>query len=264
MSIAMSARFFDLHAEGACLLLANCWDAASAVAFAQAGATALGTSSAAMAWACGHADGGALPSASLLQRTREILRVIQVPLTVDIEDGYSDDPDVVASLVVKLVASGVAGINLEDGAGSPDALEAKLQAIRRALQGRALFVNARTDVYLRDLAQGEEAVAMTIDRLRRYRESGADGAFVPGLRRLAEIASVADAVPMPLNVMAVPGLPELSALRRAGVRRLSAGPALFLQTFGAGQKMARHFLDGAMFDGEGGVPGYADYNRWLA
>lgn len=264
MSFPMHTRFTQLHERGSLLLLANAWDAASAALWERAGASAIGTSSAAMAWACGYADGGCLPQASLLERIRDMVRVTSVPLSIDLEDGYSDAPDAVASLVRSVAELGVAGINLEDGAGAPERLEAKIRSIRKALQGQPLFINARSDVYLRGIASGMAAVEMTVARLARYREAGADGAFVPCIRDLDEIAAIADAVPMPLNVMVVPGLPAIEALRQAGVRRVSAGPSLFLQTFGEGLNLTQRFLAGDLRDPPTGTPGYAELNAMFA
>ena len=180
------ARFVKLHQGADLYVLPNVWDAGGARLVQQQGARAVGTSSAAMAWSCGHADGGGLPDSALLQRVSEIVGVTSLPVTVDIEDGYGDAPDVVAARVLRLADAGVVGINIEDGAGSPAALVDKITAIRSALGGRSLFINARTDVYLRGLSEGDEAVGMSIDRLQAYARAGADGGFVPGLRALDE------------------------------------------------------------------------------
>lgn len=166
------ARFVKLHQGADLYVLPNVWDAGGARLVQQQGALAVGTSSAAMAWSCGHADGGALPDTALLQRVSEIVGVTSLPVTVDIEDGYSDAPDVVAARVLRLVEAGAVGINIEDGAGNPEVLVAKISAIRSALGGRSLFINARTDVYLRSLAEGDEAVRMSIDRLQAYARAG--------------------------------------------------------------------------------------------
>lgn len=238
------ARFLALHRAASPLLIANAWDAASAALWEHAGAPAIGTSSAAMAWACGHADGGTLPRAALMDKVREIVRVTTVPVSIDIEDGYSDDPAEVAALVAEVAAAGAVGINLEDGADAPELLAAKLRAIRGALDGQPLFVNARTDVYLRGMADGEAAVAMTLERLALYAAAGADGAFVPCIADLGQIAAVAAGTAMPLNVMAMPGLPPLAALREAGVSRISAGEGVFQHAFAAGLDAVRGFLGG--------------------
>jgi len=150
----------------------------------------------------------------------------------------------VADFVSSLVGVGVAGINIEDGVKAPDALAVKIRAIRAHLGGRDLFINARTDVYLRGMASGDAAVEETLRRGSLYREAGADGMFVPGIAALDEIRRVAAALrPMPLNVMLVPGLPSREELFAAGARRLSAGIALSLESYATAGRMAAEFLE---------------------
>ncbi|AYQ28318.1 MULTISPECIES: isocitrate lyase/phosphoenolpyruvate mutase family protein [unclassified Polaromonas] len=221
-------QFAQLHqAPNAILLLPNAWDAASAKIFEASGARAVATSSASLAWACGYADGGALPPDELLDAVARITRVLRVPLTVDMEDGYSDSPAEVGRLAAELVAVGAAGINLEDGSGAPDLLADKIKAIRSALKGAPLFINARTDVYLRKLKVEGTPAQASVERLKLYQQAGADGAFVPGLTALPEVTEITAAISLPLNVMAMPGLPPIGALQAAGARRVSVGPAPF-------------------------------------
>jgi 2-methylisocitrate lyase-like PEP mutase family enzyme len=238
------AHFSALHRSGSPLLLPNAWDAASARLWQEAGAAAVATSSAAVAWSLGYADEGALPRAELLGLLRNIVRVTSLPITLDIEDGYSGDPRQVAQLAAEVAAAGAIGINIEDGDKAPELLVAKLRAIREALGGTPLFINARCDIYVRGLAAGGEAVSMSIERLNAYRAAGADGGFLPGLCSAEEAAAIASAVPLAINLMAMPGLPTLEALAAAGVRRISAGPALFKCAYGAGEAAVRAYLAG--------------------
>ena len=237
--------FRDLHRGDQVLLLANIWDAAGARLVATAGAKAIATTSAGVAWTCGYADGSALPVERLMITVDDIVRCSELPVTVDIEDGYSDDPAAVAELAVTLSRAGVAGINIEDSAGPAELLAAKIKAVRSALaeQGLDLFVNARTDVYLRRIAQGQEAIEETLRRAEHYKAAGADGLFVPALSD-AEAMRAISAAPhgLPLNVMAVPGLPELDALHSAGVRRLSLGAATAIRTYGFLRGQSAKFL----------------------
>ncbi|MBU0911627.1 MAG: isocitrate lyase/phosphoenolpyruvate mutase family protein [Gammaproteobacteria bacterium] len=238
----MTHSFFALHQQPEPLLLINIWDPASAVLAQQQGAKALGTSSAALAWSLGYPDGQQLPVAELLAAVQRILRVIQLPFTVDIEQGYSDEPTQVAELVLQLAELGVAGINIEDGTATPELLCTKIRACRRLLNERALFINARTDVYLAQLAAGPEAVSECRRRLALYQESGADGAFVPCLTDLAVAKQLSQHSSLPLNLMGWPEEATLQDLTQAGVKRLSAGPALFLQSYQAYQQAVRSFL----------------------
>jgi len=236
-------RFQALHQAPAPLLLPNAWDAASARLFELAGAPAIATSSASLAWSLGYADGGALPPAELLAAVRRLARVLSVPLSVDLEDGYSADPAAVAALARAVADAGAVGINLEDGDQAPALLAAKIAAIRSALgSDRPFFINARSDVYLRRLASGAAAAAMSLERLRLYREAGADGAFLPGLASVDEVRSLAPAIGMPLNLMVLPGMPAIEQLHAAGARRFSVGPAPFLLAYGQAQAQIRDFL----------------------
>jgi 2-methylisocitrate lyase-like PEP mutase family enzyme len=240
----MSAqRLRDLHRGSGLLVLPNAWDPASAVVIQHAGSPAIATTSAGVAWSCGWPDGDQLPAAEMVGAVRRILRVVDLPLTVDIEEGCSDDPADVARLVATLVDAGVAGINIEDGTKPPDLLAAKLKAIRGTLGGRDLFINARTDVYLRGMASGDAAVTEVLTRAKRYVEAGADGMFVPGIAVTDEIRRVAEGIaPVPLNVMLVPGLPSREELFAAGARRLSAGIALSLEAYANTARMAAEFM----------------------
>ena len=150
-----------------------------------------------------------------------------MPLSVDIEGGYADDPSAVARLVSSVIDAGAVGINLEDGAGAPDLLCAKIDAARQSAlaAGVDLFINVRTDVYLRELATGGAAVDEVLRRASLYQSAGCDGFFVPGLSDSLTISTVCQAIaPMPLNLMLVADLPAIGVLRTHGVRRLSAGP----------------------------------------
>lgn len=237
--------FHALHAPGQVLLLTNAWDAASARLIAEAGAPAIATTSAGLAWACGYPDGNALPVPVLVGAVKAIARVISVPLTVDSEGGYSDDPAQVAETITALIDAGAVGINLEDGTGAPDLHVAKIEAVRAAAQQRGvdLFINARVDTVLHKLVPAEQAVTESIRRAHLYAQAGASGIFVPGLADAAQIRSVADAVaPLPLNVLTWPGLGGLDEVRAAGARRISTGAVLSRAAYAAAHRLAGEFL----------------------
>ena len=260
MIMAPDKIFHELH-QGPLLVLPNAWDAGSARLIENCGATAIATTSAGLAWSHGYPDGDALPVDQLLSSVHSIARVIRVPLTIDIEGGYSDDPVAVGKLVSRIVDAGAVGINIEDGAGPVDLLCAKIAAARQGAEraGVRLFINVRTDVYLRDLAQKGGAVAEVIARAARYRAAGCDGIFVPGLTDNARIEAIATAIqPLPLNIMMVPGLASNELLHARGVRRLSAGCAITQSAFGHVARLATDLLagrSGALFADT------ADYNE---
>ncbi len=254
MSTTIAERataFRALHDPGKMLILANAWDAGSARLIEACGAPAIATTSAGLAWARGYADGDVMPPRVLVAAVGEIARAVSAPLTVDAEQGYSDDPSAVGTTVAALIDAGAVGINIEDGAAPPDRLCAKIEAVKRAAvrAGVDLFVNARTDVYLRGLVPAERAVDEVAARARRYRSAGCDGVFVPRLVEAAAIRAVVAAVdPLPLNLMAVVGLAAAAELRALGVRRLSAGAAIAQASLGLVRRLAAGFLEDGRSD----------------
>jgi 2-methylisocitrate lyase-like PEP mutase family enzyme len=217
--------FADLHAGPDILVLPNAWDAASAAVMADAGAKAVATSSAAVAWAHGYPDGDLLPLPNLIATISAVVRVVDVPVTADIEGGYTDDLAVLADNVRAVIGAGAVGINLEDGDREPDLHAKKIEAVRKAADGEgvALYINARTDTYLKRLFEGEAAEAESIRRAALYLAAGASGVFVPGPTDEALIGRLAAAIDAPMNVMLWGGLPTAQRLQELGVRRLSSG-----------------------------------------
>lgn len=224
-------RLGALHVKGKPLVLYNAWDAGSAKAIAEAGSTAIATSSWAVAAAHGYEDGESIPMPLVEQITARIVGAVDVPVTVDAEGGYSDDPHTCAENVARLIDRGVAGINFEDRVVSGAGLHGietqckRIAAIRRAADERGipLFINARTDLFFGPGA-AVDGLAEARRRAEAYAEAGASGFFVPGLVDLHVIAELCDTIDLPLNVMVMPGLPEARALAGAGVARVSHGP----------------------------------------
>jgi len=241
---AKADLFHSLHQGPEVLILANAWDAASAAVVADAGAKAVATSSAAVAWAHGKADGDILPVATTCAMVAEIVQATDLPVSTDFEGGFTDDLDQLSDNIAQVIAAGAVGINFEDGARAPELHARKIAAARAAAEkaGVKLFINARTDVYLRGLAQGEAAEAETIRRGKLYVEAGASGFFAPGASDPELIRRLAAAIPAPLNVMAWPGLPDAKALAGLGARRLSAGTGTFRVAFAALNRAAAAFL----------------------
>ena len=244
-----STLFSALHQQAVPLFLPNVWDAASAVFAERGGALAIATSSAALAWSHGYPDGEKLPLAELFAALRRILRVVTVPVTVDLEQGYSQEPAQVALLVQQLADMGIAGVNLEDGEGPAALLAEKIHACRLQLAGQPLFINARTDVYLAGLASGAAAINDCRTRSTLYQTAGANCLFIPGLTDLSIAAAIAAPIaeadnmqqaahqqrsmvrPLPLNLMGWPANASTSDLHATGVCRISMGPALFIAAY---------------------------------
>lgn len=236
--------FRSLHHQSIVLRLPNAWDAGSARLFESLGATAIATTSAGVAWAQGYADGRVFPVDIAVSVAASIARLISVPLSVDIENGYSDDPQTVAENVRRVLEVGAVGINLEDGSDAPQLLARKIEAIKSmaANNGFDVFINARTDVYLASLVPEHARVEESLKRGHMYREAGADGLFVAALVDVEQIKAVVAGIDLPINLLARQGLPDANALAQLGVRRLSAGSTITQTLWGQAEQLARGFL----------------------
>ncbi|WP_051301017.1 isocitrate lyase/PEP mutase family protein [Actinomadura rifamycini] len=214
-----AARLRDLHRPGDPLVLPNVWDAASARVVQEAGFPALATASAAVAAMLGHPDGEGGPVDEMLAAAARVVRVAEVPVTVDAEAGYGLPP---AELVERLLAMGAAGCNLEDSRGGaltdPDEQAAYLAAVRDAA-GDALVVNARVDTFIR---QAPDPLDGALDRGRRYLAAGADCVY-PIMAPADAVRALAEGLPGPVNVNQFPGT-ALRELAEAGAARVSYGP----------------------------------------
>ena len=232
------SSFRALHHAPLPLLLPNAWDVASAVGYVDAGFPAVGTTSFGVATSAGHPDGDGATRDDNLVLARRLSR-LPVHISVDVEDGYSDDPVEVADYVADL---GVAGVNIEDSAAArlvdPALLAAKVAAVKE--RSPEVFVNARIDTYWFDQ---DATVEVTVERARTYVAAGADGVFVPGLTDAREIEAIAAAVPAPLNLLVVPGR-TLRELADLGVRRVSTGSLPHRAAIDAAVRVATAVRDG--------------------
>lgn len=250
--------FAALHHAGHPFVLPNAWDVGSALLLQDAGFPAIGTTSMGVTAAAGLPDGAGLGRELTVALARQLVRRLSVPLTVDLENGYSDDAAAVSALAAELAGLGVAGINLEDGRPDGrlrpiDEQAALVRAVSRAAPG--LFVNARTDMYWLRAGPPGERLAATTRRLLAYREAGACGVFVPGLSDPADIATVVEVVRLPLNVLWHPDA-DLLALAAAGAARVSTGSALYRHALAAALQVA-----GAAREGEPPATAGVDYGR---
>lgn len=231
------ARLFrSLHTPSAPLALANVWDVTSARVVEAAGAPAIATTSAGVAWSLGSPDGDTLSRDDALRAIARIVGSVTVPVSADIEGGYGKDADDVAETVAGVLATGAVGINIEDGTRHPAELAARLTAARNA--GGDLFLNARVDTYLFELGDPDTRLAETVARARMYVAAGADGVFVPGVTDPATIEALAKDIPVPLNVMAGPGTPTVAELGALGVARVSLGAGMAQAAYTAARRTA--------------------------
>jgi 2-methylisocitrate lyase-like PEP mutase family enzyme len=236
--------FRALHAGPDLLILPNAWDAGSARVIEHAGAKAIATSSAAVGWAHGYPDGQLLPFETLLSTLDEIVRIVRIPVSADIESGYAATAAEIEKTIARVVGVGVVGINIEDGTSPPDLLCAKIERAKTvaARAGVDLWVNARVDVFIRKQATGEAAFDETVRRAALYREAGADSIFVPALVDGEMIARMVPRVGLPFNALAWPGLPDAARLASIGVRRLSAGGGIAKASVNLALALAKAFL----------------------
>lgn len=220
-----------LHKPPPILVLPNAWDAATARVFEQAGFRAIATTSAGVAASLGYPDGGAVPTREMIEAVARIARAVQVPVTADIEYAYGATPAAVAETVLRVIAAGAVGINIEDympGATDLQAIDlqsAKIAAIVKAAStaGVRVVVNARTDVFLREVGDPPGRPAIAIERGRAFLAAGADCVFVPGVTDAATIRALVEGIGGPVNILAVAGTPPIAELERFGVARVSVG-----------------------------------------
>lgn len=257
------AAYRALHASG-CFVLPNPWDVGSAVYLRHLGFKALATTSAGFAFTRALSDDvGVVPRDAMLAHFREIAEATPLPVNADFQAAYADEPEGVAANVALCVATGVAGLSVEDATGDGAApLYERALAVERVKAARAaidasgvpVVLTARCEAWL----VGDETPARTsIDRLTAYAEAGADCLYAPGVRDPGEIEAIVRAVaPLPVNVLVSAPSEGLSLARLAdlGVRRVSVGSALARVAWGAFMRAAQGLAAGS-FDGLGdGVP----------
>ena len=214
--------FAALHVPGAPLLLVNAWDVCSALALARAGHPAIGTTSLGLTAAAGEPDGARHGSELTFELARRLQGRLSVPLSVDLEDGYGDEPGAVSDLVSAAADLGVVGVNLEDARRPAPEHAAIVAAVRSANDG--VFLNARTDEFW----SGEHRLATALERCRAYRDAGAHGLFVPGLADPRDLDAVAG-LGLPVNILWHQGV-DLGSTAAA---RVSTGSLLYRSALAA-------------------------------
>ncbi|HEV8556166.1 MAG TPA: isocitrate lyase/phosphoenolpyruvate mutase family protein [Actinophytocola sp.] len=239
------------------LVLPNAWDAASAAVVARAGAAAIATTSGGVAWSAGRPDGHGLTREEMAELVGRIVRMVDIPVTADIEGGYGPAPDDVAATVRAVIEAGAVGINLEDSRapGGPlfddhDQAE-RVRAARAAATGLELpelWINVRTDVYLFGIGEPDGRLDDVLSRVEAYAGAGADSLFVPGLIDLSTLATLVKESPLPINTMVWPGAPTVAELEAAGVRRISLGTAVAQAAYGLAHRATVELLERGTYD----------------
>ncbi len=226
--------FRNLHEQNSPLQIGNVWDVNSALMFEKMGYQSIGTSSAAIADSLGYEDGEEMSFNELLDVVKSIITKTSLPLTVDIEAGYSRNTKEITKNIMLLNKAGVSGINIEDSvviSGKRKIVDAFyfsdiLKTIKKNLtqENADIFLNVRTDFFIMGL---ENPLEETITRVALYEEAGADGIFVPCVTNAADIKKIVESLSTPLNVMCMPELPSFSTLQELGVSRISSGPFIY-------------------------------------
>jgi len=271
---AKAEAFRAMHDRSRILVLPNAWDAMSARVIEDAGARAIATTSAGVAFSVGYPDGEAIPRDEMISAIARIARVVSVPVSADIESGFAHDARGVAETVRRVIDAGAVGINLEDQVhdGTPrlydlDVAVDRVRAAREAADsaGVPVVINARTDVYLLGIGEPESRFEHAVRRANAYRKAGADCLFIPTVSRRADIERIVPALDGPLNLITVPGISPIPELERLGVARVSAGGRLTLNAMSVLKKTVAELLSAGTYESmlEGAIT-YADANRLMA
>ncbi|MGD9921638.1 MAG: oxaloacetate decarboxylase [Pseudorhodoplanes sp.] len=260
--------FRKLHESG-CFVIPNPWDVGSARYLQHLGFKALATTSLGYAYAAGYAD-GAVPRDAMLSHIAELASTCDVPLNADFEGGYAHEPQGVADSVSLCVATGVAGLSIEDSTSDKenplypfDLALSRIKAARAAIDrsGHDVLLTARTEGFIRGRPDMDE----TVRRLRAFADAGADCLYAPGIRTREEIATVVTAVaPKPVNILI--GWPSdltVQEIAGLGARRISVGGSLARAAWGGFIRAARQLSDGGCFGGFADAAPAADLNAFF-
>jgi 2-methylisocitrate lyase-like PEP mutase family enzyme len=269
-NVADKRRTFRKLHESGCFVIPNPWNVGTARYFQHLGFKALATTSSGFAHVEGFAD-GAVPRDVMLQHLREIVEATDVPVNADFEGGYADDPDGVAESVRLCIATGVAGLSIEDSTGDAakplydfDFALARVRASRAAIDkaGGDVVFTARTEGFVRGRPDLEE----TIRRLKAFADAGADCLYSPGIKTREEIVATVKAVaPKPVNLLmsSATGF-TVSDIAELGVRRISIGGTLARVAWNAVMRAAREIAERGKFDSFAGVVGNAELNAFFS
>jgi 2-methylisocitrate lyase-like PEP mutase family enzyme len=264
----VTTTFQDLHASG-CFVLPNAWDPGSAVMLHRLGFAAIASTSAGYAFSRGRADGpGGVGLDEALGHLSDLVASTPLPVNADFQNGYAHEPAGVAANVTRCVATGVAGLSIEDYTGEDDRLYdedlavARVRAAREAIDttGLPVVLTARCEAALVGRA---DAMAMILDRLPKYAEAGADCLYAPSLATVDDVRAVVAAVaPLPVNVLAGESGPgSVAQLADLGVRRVSVGSALFRAAWGGFLRAARTLAEEGTLAGLAGATPYGELAR---
>ncbi|GHO59391.1 isocitrate lyase/PEP mutase family protein [Ktedonobacter robiniae] len=252
-----ATQFRQLHHDAPLLVLPNVWDAASARIIEQAGFPAIATTSSGVATALGYSDGQHISRDMLIEALARITRVVDCPVTADIEAGYGNSIDEVLQTVKAVIETGVVGINIEDSLKHQEntlvdiAYQVELiQALRELAKslGVPFVVNARVDVFLLAIGEPESRFEHAVQRANAYLQAGADCVYPIGFLERSTIADLVRAIDGPINILgSSPDLP-LPVLAQLGVARVSLAGRLMLSILGHMRTIARELLEHGTYE----------------
>ncbi len=252
------ATFHRLHSAG-CFVMPNPWDPGSARVLAQMGFPALATTSAGCAWSLGCAD-NQLVLEQALEHLRDIVGVVDLPVNADFEGGFADDPALVGENVKLAVATGIAGLSIEDSTGDGarplydfDVAVERIRAARQAIDesGTGVVLTGRSEGFV----CGRPDIDDTIRRLRAYADAGADCLYAPRIETIEQITAVVAAVsPKPVNLLINAPFITVAEAASLGVRRISVGGTLARTAWAGFLKTAREIVEDGTFNGFDGLP----------
>jgi 2-methylisocitrate lyase-like PEP mutase family enzyme len=244
--------FAKLHIKGDPLILFNIWDAGSARAIQEAGAKAIATGSWAVAAAHGYPDREQLPFDLALANLQRIVNSVKLPVSLDMEGGYAQDPDGLKKTATKVIEAGAVGINFEDQIIGGEGLYpierqcARIEAIRQAADQASvlLFINARTDIFIKfdSASHNDEHLGEALRRATAYAKAGANGFYPIGLKAPRLIEKLCELSPLPVNIFAVPDAPAPKQLAQLGVARISYAGGPYRQVMRALTEAGRKAL----------------------
>jgi 2-methylisocitrate lyase-like PEP mutase family enzyme len=267
---AQQAELFrGKHRGPRLLLLPNAWDAMSARVFVAAGFDAIATTSGGVAWSLGYADGEQAPWNAVVAATARIVRAAKAPVTADVEAGYGETPDAVMRSVADIIGAGAVGVNLEDGTPGQvpirslaDAAD-RVRAAREAAKAAAvpIVINARTDLYLRNIGDEASRFDETVERGRAYLAAGADCIYPITLRDPATIGRLVKALRSPININVTAGLPSVAEFEALGVARASTASQVALMAMSMTRQVAEELRATGRFDTLAPAMAQADAQR---
>ena len=244
-------QFHELHHNNKLLVLPNIWNPLSVKLLEETGYKAVATASASIAFANGYQDGEKIPFEELIFILKRIVKSVNIPVTADVESGYAENNSVLKENIKRLLDTGIAGINFEDSRHDEQKLfskeeqSEKINLIKKTATGSGsnLFINARTDVFIKqNPLSKEEKLAEAIERGKAYKAAGADGFYPIFLKEKEGIKMVVEEVALPVNILMLPGIPDFSTLKEIGLARLSLGPGFLKYAINSMKNIAEKLL----------------------